>query len=140
MNLETHEKRSGLFWQGIKGVFPLLIGVFPFGMIYGALAIKAGIPLPASQAMSAMVFAGSSQFLIAQMVSGAIPIVIITLAVVVINLRHALYSASIAPYIQYLSNRWKAVLAYLLTDEAFVTTVTHFEKVGVTPLGHWYFL
>jgi 4-azaleucine resistance transporter AzlC len=134
------DTRSAQFWAGIKGVFPLLVGDFPFGIIYGALAVKGGIPLQAAQSMSWLVFAGSAQFMIAQMVNAAVPGLVITLAIIVINLRHALYSASIAPYVQHLSNRWKALLAYLLTDEAYVTSITHYDKVGVTPNGHWYFL
>lgn len=134
------ESRLSQFWDGIRGVFPLLIGDFPFGLIYGALAIKSGIPVAAVQVMSSLVFAGSAQFLITQMVSAAVPGLVITLAIIVINLRHSLYSASIAPYIQHLPTRWKAFLAYLLTDESYVTAVTHYEKVGVSPLGHWYFM
>jgi predicted branched-subunit amino acid permease len=134
------ETRLAQFWAGVQGVFPLLVGDFPFGLIYGAMAIKGGIPLPAAQAMSSLVFAGSAQFMIAQMVTAAVPGLVITLAIIVINLRHALYSASIAPYIQHLNDKWKLVLSYILTDEAYVTAVTRYEKVGVTPLGHWYYL
>jgi 4-azaleucine resistance transporter AzlC len=140
LTIDRKENRSAQFWAGIKGVFPLLVGDFPFGIIYGALAVKGGIPLPAAQSMSWLVFAGSAQFMIAQMVTAAVPGLVITLAIIVINLRHALYSASIAPYIQHLSNRWKALLSYLLTDEAYVTSITQYDKVRVTPNGHWYFL
>ncbi len=57
-----------------------------------------------------------------------------------INLRHMLYSASIAPYIKDLSTRWKSVLAYLLTDEAYAATVVHYQEQGATPTSHWFFL
>lgn len=139
-NAQINDTRLNQFWGGIKGVFPLLIGDFPFGLIYGALAIKGGISVPATQLMSSLVFAGSAQFMIAQMVIAAVPGIVIAMAIIVINLRHALYSASIAPYFQHLSDRWKAILAYFLTDEAYVTAVTHYDKVGMTPKGHWYFL
>ena len=128
------------FWQGVKGVFPLMVGDFPFGIIYGALAIKAGLDFAAAQGMSTLVFAGSAQFMIAQMLKASVPLVVITVAIVVVNLRHALYSASIAPFIQHLPFRWKAFLAYLLTDEAYVTAAVEYEKVGVTQFGHYYFM
>jgi predicted branched-subunit amino acid permease len=51
-----------------------------------------------------------------------------------------LYSASLAPYLASLSTRWKTLLSYLLTDEAYAATVIHYEKEGVTPQGHWFFL
>lgn len=132
--------RLNQFWRGVKGVFPLMVGDFPFGIIYGALAIKAGLDVAASQGMSALVFAGSAQFMIAQMLNAAVPLAVITLAIIVVNLRHALYSASIAPYIQHLPTRWKVFLAYLLTDEAYVTAAVEYEKVGVTPYGHYFFM
>jgi len=55
-------------WQGIRTEFPMLVGVFPFGMIYGAAALGAGITPGLAQAMSSIVFAGSAQFLTAQLV------------------------------------------------------------------------
>lgn len=132
--------RLDQFWRGVKGVFPLMVGDFPFGIIYGAMAIKAGLDIAAAQGMSSLVFAGSAQFMIAQMLNASVPLVVITVAIVVVNLRHALYSASIAPYIQHLPMRWKAFLAYILTDEAYVTAAVEYEKVGVTPYGHYYFM
>jgi predicted branched-subunit amino acid permease len=46
----------------------------------------------------------------------------------VVNLRHALYGASVAPYIQHLRPAWKLLLSYLLTDEAYVVTILHYEQ------------
>ena len=128
------------FWAGVRAEFPLLVGVFPFGMIYGALALNAGLSKTASQLMSSIVFAGSSQFITAQLVHDSAPGFVIVLTIAVVNLRHMLYSASLAPYVASLSTRWKTLLSYLLTDEAYAATVIHYEREGVTPLGHWFFL
>ena len=128
------------FWAGVRAEFPLLVGVFPFGMIYGALALNAGLSKTASQLMSSIVFAGSSQFITAQLVHDSAPGFVIVLTIAVVNLRHMLYSASLAPYVASLSTRWKTLLSYLLTDEAYAATVIHYEREGVTSLGHWFFL
>ncbi len=56
------------FWAGVRAESPLLVGVFPFGLIYGALALSAGLSPAAAQMMSSIVFAGSSQFVAAQLV------------------------------------------------------------------------
>src|SRR5512144_753051 len=111
------------FLAGVRAELPLLIGVFPFGMIYGALALNVGLSAAASQLMSSIVFAGSSQFVTAQLVHEAAPVFVIVLTIAVVNLRHMLYSASLAPYLKNLSLRWKVLLAYLLTDEAYAPTV-----------------
>jgi len=132
--------RSTSFWAGVRAELPLLIGVFPFGMIYGALALNAGLSNFTSQMMSSIVFAGSSQFVAAQLVHDAAPGFVIVLTIAVVNLRHMLYSASLAPYLASLSTPWKTLLSYLLTDEAYAPTILHYEKEGVTPTAHWFLL
>ncbi|HLF73692.1 MAG TPA: AzlC family ABC transporter permease [Anaerolineales bacterium] len=128
------------FWAGVRADFPLLVGVFPFGMIYGALALNAGLSTSAAQMMSSIVFAGSAQFITTQLVHEAAPGLVIVLTIAVVNLRHMLYSASLAPYVASLSTRWKTLLSYLLTDEAYAATVMHYEKEGATRHSHWFFL
>ncbi|SRR5581483_5224037 len=133
-------QRLKLFWAGVRAEFPLLIGVFPFGLIYGALALSSGLSATAAQMMSSIVFAGSSQFVTAQLVHGAAPGLVIVLTIAVVNLRHMLYSASVAPYVRNLSMRWKALLSYFLTDEAYAATIIHYEEEELTPASHWFFL
>jgi branched chain amino acid efflux pump len=133
-------ERYQSFWAGVRAELPLLVGVFPFGMIYGALALNAGLSSAASQLMSSIVFAGSSQFITAQLVHDGVPGFVIVLTIAVVNLRHMLYSASLAPYLAPLSTRWKALLAYLLTDEAYAPTVINYEKEGATPFSHFFLL
>lgn len=128
------------FWDGVRAEIPLLIGVFPFGMIYGALALNAGLSISAAQLMSSIVFAGSAQFITTQLVHEGAPALVILLTIAVVNLRHMLYSASLAPYLKNLSLRWKAVLSYLLTDEAYAPSIIKYEKDGVTPFSHWFVL
>ena len=128
------------FWAGVRAEIPLLIGVFPFGLIYGALALNAGLSKLASQMMSSIVFAGSAQFITAQLVREATPGFVIVLTIAVVNLRHMLYSASLAPYLASLSTRWKILLSYLLTDEAYAPTILRYEKEGLQPFSHWFWL
>ncbi len=128
------------FWAGVRAEFPLLLSVIPFGMIYGALAREVGLSAGAAQMMSSIVFAGSAQFVAAQLVRQTAPGLVIVLTIAVINLRHMLYSASVAPYLKDLSGRWKTILAYFLTDEAYAATILNYEREGLTPTGHWFFL
>ena len=142
------------FFSGVKAELPILLGVIPFGMIYGALAVGAGLEKQAAQAMSAVVFAGSAQFVAAQLFGAGAPGLVIVLTGGVINLRHLLYSASLAPYLKHLSPHWKWLLAYLLTDEAYAVSIVHYlssdmdigegEKYLGNPrrfhIKHWFFL
>jgi 4-azaleucine resistance transporter AzlC len=137
---EIMSEQSKQFWAGVRAEIPLLIGVFPFGLIYGALALNAGLSTSEAQMMSSMVFAGSAQFITAQLVHETRPGFVIVLTIAVVNLRHMLYSASLAPYLASLPTRWKALLSYLLTDEAYAPTILHYEKHGITPSAHWFLL
>ena len=132
-------KPSSHFWAGVRAELPLLVGVFPFGLIYGTLALNAGIPPIAAQGMSSILFAGSSQFAFAQLVHESTPALVIVLTIAVINLRHMLYSASLAPFMHDLSMRWKILLSYLMTDEAYAVAVLNYERVGGTAGAHYYF-
>ena len=131
------------FWSGVRAELPLLVGVAPFGMIFGVLALEAGLSPATSQAMSAVVFAGSSQIVMAQLFSIGAPGMVIILTAAVINLRHALYSASVAPYLRGLKPAWRWLLAYLLTDEAYAVTIFNYQRDGTPEQGamrHWFFL
>lgn len=142
------ETKRSEFLSGIKGILPILLGVLPFGLIYGVSARGAGLPVLAAQSMSFIVFAGSAQFVTVQLIGAGVPLGIIVLTACLLNLRHALYSASLAPYVKHLSWRWKALLAYLLTDEAYAVTITHYRQsddasiptTTSTAPRHWYFL
>ena len=128
------------FLSGVKSELPLMIGVIPFGMIYGILAIAAGLPPSVAQAMSFIIFAGSSQCVSAQLFGLGVPAILNVFTVWVINLRHALYSASVASYLQKLPTRWRLALAYLLTDEAYAVTIIHYQQEGDKQYRHWFFL
>jgi 4-azaleucine resistance transporter AzlC len=118
------------FFLGLRAVTPILVGVAPFGVIYGVVALQSGIPPLAAMVMSSIVFAGSAQFLLAQLVGAGAPLLLVAGAVGMVNLRHALYSASVAPILAHLPRRWKILLAYLLTDEAYAAAIPHILVVA----------
>ena len=128
------------FLAGLKAELPLALGVIPFGMIYGVVALGAGLSQAAAQGMSSIIFAGSAQFISAQLFGLSAPAIIVVMTVAVVNLRHVLYSASLAPYVQALPARWKWLLAYLLTDEAYAVTITRYNQPDGSRQKHWFFL
>ena len=135
---QTAFTRRSEFTAGLSAVLPMLIGAIPFGLIYGVLAIKAGIEPWLAVAISSIVFAGSAQFMITQLVTAATPGALIVLSVAIINLRHALYSAALADRLKALSLPWKGLLAYLLTDEAYAAVIQRFESDASPHTRHWF--
>ena len=126
------------FFSGVRDTFPLMLGAFPFGMIYGALAVTAGLSTGATMAMSAFVFAGSAQFIAVGMVAAHAPIAIIILTTFIVNLRHMLYSATLLPYLKHLPQRWRLPLAFWLTDETFAVTIHRYRREDTPGFAHWY--
>ncbi len=134
------------FAAGARGVLPLIVGVVPFGIIFGVLSLTVGLPWWAPLAMSALVFAGSAQFLAILLIGSGTAYPFIVLTTLVLNLRHALYGASIADYLRPLNERWRALLAFFMTDESFAIAITHYraagrgDRAGLAHSKHWYFL
>lgn len=128
------------FLAGLKNTLPLLVGVCPFGIIFGALALTSGLSPGAAMAMSAFVFAGSAQFLAATLVGAGADVWLIILTTFVINLRHVLYSITLTPYLKHLPARWQAPLAFWLTDESFVVVSQRYNRPDASAYKHWFFL
>ncbi len=123
----------------MRGQLPLLLGVAPFGTAYGAYAIETGLSGGLTQAMSSMVFGGASPFVAVQLIASGVPGGMIVLAVLLVNLRHMLYSASVAPHVAHLESRWRWLLAYLLTDEAYAVGMQRYSRDDESPRKHWFF-
>jgi len=89
--------------------------------------------------MSALVFAGSAQFIaIGLIAQGASPLVIL-MTTLIVNLRHVLYSSSVAPYLAQVAPRIRILVAFLLTDEAYAIGMARYrdDPPGST-FFHWY--
>jgi 4-azaleucine resistance transporter AzlC len=128
------------FWAGVKDTIPLVVGAAPFGIIFGAVAVTNGLSPAGAMAMSAFVFAGSAQFLASGLVAGGASVTVIILTTLVVNLRHALYSASLAPHMKHLPQRWLVPLGFWLTDESYAIVIARYMQADQSPYKHWYFL
>jgi len=126
---------------GVRSELPIAVGVFPFGMIFGVLGVGAGLSPWQAQAMSWIVFAGSAQFVGAQLIGAGSPAAVLWLTTFVVNVRHMLYSTTLGPDMGHLRRGWRWLLAYLLTDEAFALTAVHYADKSI-PLKykHYFFL
>jgi 4-azaleucine resistance transporter AzlC len=117
---EVPEKRPRLsFMDGARDIMPIMVSTVPFGIVYGALAAQKGLSLTENVAMSALTFAGASQFVALEFWRHPLPFWTIVAAVFAVNLRHVLYSAAIGRRMAW----WPAPTRYLglafLTDPTF---------------------
>ena len=139
------EKEQGIsprteFIDGMRATIPLILGAMPFGVVFGALAVtEAGMSPAAAQGMSLFVFAGASQFIATGLIKDA-EIWLLVLTTFMVNVRHALYSASLAPYVKHLPQRWLLPLGFWLTDETYAVTVVRYNGKERNKHTHWFYL
>jgi 4-azaleucine resistance transporter AzlC len=126
------------FLYGCRDSISMIVGILPFGLIYGALASLAGLSLGQVVGMSLLVYAGSAQFIAISLLALGSGAVVILLTTLVVNLRHVLYSAALQPYVGRLSQRWRVPLAFGLTDETFAVVQRRYLARGMTEHGQWY--
>jgi 4-azaleucine resistance transporter AzlC len=107
------------FWLGVRDALPFMLVIVPFGLLFGVLASEAGWRLVETLAMSAVVIAGASQFTALQLLSEHAPLAICIVAPLAINLRMAMYSASLAPHLGGAPGWQRALMAYGLTDQTY---------------------
>ena len=133
-------KKLEVFKQGILEELPLQLGVFPFGFIYGITAIESGLTPMQAFLMSSIIFGGASQIAFVQLISNATPFGVLVTTVGAINSRHFLYSISMMEFLKNLSIKWRIVLAYLLTDEAYAISIRRFINEPNTSFLHFHLL
>jgi 4-azaleucine resistance transporter AzlC len=131
--------RQSEFFQAVRDMLPLLIGAMPFGIIFGALAASSGLSAAQAMAMSLLVFAGAAQFIVLALLGAGAGAAVLLLTTLVVNLRHALYSATLQPFVRHLPARWRIPLAFWLTDEAFAVVQHRYAAGDSSPYKHWYF-
>jgi 4-azaleucine resistance transporter AzlC len=130
--------RQQEFVNGIKGTIPMMIGAAPFGIIFGVIGIDNGLSPFGVMGLSLFVFAGSAQFVAAGLVGQGVGILFIILTTFILNLRHALYAASLAPYMRHLSQKWLLPLAFWLTDETYAVVIQRYPQEDNSLYKHWY--
>jgi len=124
------------FWPGIRTSLPVTVGVVPFGLTCGVMGVAVGLTPVETVLMSALVFAGASQFVALTMLSGPAGWGMIILTTLLINLRHLLMGASLAPYMKRLPVPLQALLAFGIVDESYVLTMDRLRQHAYDPYFH----
>lgn len=135
----TDSRRWSEVQAGAADVAPMLVGVVPFSFVTGVAAVSAGIPLLESASMNVIIFAGMSQIAASQLIAENAPLWVIVLTAWTINLRFLMYSAALGPHLRSVSLGWKALLAYMLSDQAFAVSIGRLTREQV-PNREWYLL
>ena len=126
--------------RGIADVSPLMIPVFPFGIIYGVIGMELGIGPYMTLGLSIIIFGGASQIVLLQLFSGGASSLVILSSVGAVNSRHLLYGAVLSEYLSTLKLTWKIILSYVMVDQAFAVSNSYFKKNKKNENKHYHLL
>lgn len=122
------ETTKSSYWQGVRAGVPFLLVIAPFSMLFGIVATEAGFTLIETFSYSFFVVAGASQFTAVQLLSEHAPTLIVISTSLAVNLRMAMYSASLTPHLGKASLGKRALVAYLMVDQAYACAILAYEK------------
>lgn len=113
--------------RGAVASIPMIIGGIPFGLLFGSLASSYGLSPWFAVAMSAIVFAGSAQFVALGLIALHAPIWVIVSTTFIVNLRHLLYAADLVKFVKHLPMSLRMIMGFGLIDETYAAVRPMYE-------------
>lgn len=132
--------RKTAFTDGARAFAPLVIAVIPFGLVFGIVAAGSDVGPWLGGASSFIIFAGAAQLAALQLIDAGVAGAVVIATALVINARHLMYSAALAPAFREFPKPARIVLPYLLTDQAFAISVVRFGQVDDPVYRRWFFI
>lgn len=126
--------RNSAFRAGFFAGLPFLLIGGPFAVLFGVVATEAGLNITQTVGFSLLVIAGASQFTAIQLMTENAPVFIVIAAALAVNLRMAMYSASLQPHLGQASLSQRALAAYLNVDASYALGIQKFEDTPDWPV------
>jgi len=115
------------FVCGVRDSLPFILVIVPFAALFGVAATEAGLNVAEVMGFSVLVIAGAAQFTAIQLMTENAPTLIVILTALAVNLRMAMYSASLTPYLGHAPLWKRAMVAYFMVDQAYALSQIKFE-------------
>jgi predicted branched-subunit amino acid permease len=119
---------NSAYGQGVRDSLPFIFAVTPFALLFGVVATEAGLNVAQTLGFSIVVIAGAAQFAAVKLMVDDAPTLIIVATALIVNLRMAMYSASLTPYVGQAPLWKRAMLSYLLVDQSYVMALAKYER------------
>jgi predicted branched-subunit amino acid permease len=116
------------FWRGFRAATPFIIVVGPFGLVFGVVGTEAGLTLGQTMGFSVLVIAGAAQLTAIQLLTENAPTLVVLATALAVNLRMAMYSASLAPHLGAAPFWQRGLIAYLNVDQTYAVAMSEYEK------------
>jgi len=131
----TGQTPARAFAGGLRVGLPFSLVVIPFGLVFGVVAIETGFDPLQAGIFSLLVGAGAAQLAALQMIAEGAPFAVIVLTATAVNLRLAMYSASLAPHLGAAPLGTRLVAAFFLVDQAYAASLLQFERTPDWPVN-----
>lgn len=128
MTIEAPRPSRAAFTAGARDIAPILLGVVPFGLVAGIAAVGIGLREVDAVGFSLVLYAGAAQLAAIELLGRSTPVLVVIGTVLVINVRFAMYSASLAPYLAGAAAPRRALASWLLTDQAYAVAIARFVR------------
>ncbi|MDP5333439.1 MAG: AzlC family ABC transporter permease [Paracoccaceae bacterium] len=116
------------YWEGVRDGLPFILVVAPFALLFGVVATEAGLNVWETLAFSVVVIAGAAQFTALQLMQENAPTVIVLASALAVNLRMAMYSASLTPHLGATPVWQRAIAAYMMLDQSYACSILAYER------------
>ncbi|PIE12930.1 MAG: branched-chain amino acid transporter AzlC [Rhodobacterales bacterium] len=124
----TTTTTKSAFWQGFRDGSPFVLVVLPFAALFGVVATEAGLNILETMMFSVAVIAGAAQFTALQLMQENTPTLIVIVSALAVNLRMAMYSASLTPHLG-AAPLWKrALVAYMTVDQSYACSIAAYDR------------
>ena len=116
---QTTNRRGAEFRRGLAASVPVLLGIIPYALVLGAQAAQKGLSVVEVPLMTGLNFAGGSEFAAIQLWTSPPHILLIASITLLVNSRHFLMGAALAPFIRHLPKRQVVPALFLMCDESW---------------------
>ncbi|MEP2782166.1 MAG: AzlC family ABC transporter permease [Pseudoruegeria sp.] len=116
------------YLRGLRHGAPFLVILLPFSMLFGVVAIEANLTIAQAMGFSLLVIAGAAQFAAVQLMTENAPMLVIVATALAVNMRMAMYSASLTPHIGKAPLGARAAISYFLVDQGYALSIMEYEK------------
>lgn len=107
------------FIRGLRDSIPVMLGYFPIGLLLGAQAVEKGFESWQVALMTALNFAGGSEFAAVEIWTSPPNIALIAAITLLVNSRHILMGATLVPHLRHLPKRKALPTLFFMCDESW---------------------
>jgi len=128
----TTNRRGAEFRRGLAASTPMLLGIIPYALVLGAQAAQKGLGVVEVPLMTGLNFAGGSEFAAIQLWTSPPHILLIAAITLLVNSRHFLMGAALAPFINHLPKRQVFPALFLMCDESWAVGLADARRRAAT--------